>query len=467
MAEGTIFFQGIWPGQLIAGKYRVEGAIGEGGMGIVLRAKHLDLDRVVAIKVMRPELAENPEVVERMLLEARAAAMLRSEHVARVLDIGRLESGTPYIVMEHLEGDDLYVLLARHRRLPLDQAVDFVAQACEAVAEAHARGIVHRDLKPENLFLTTSADGEPCVKVLDFGISKQRDVQREHFTNPSTALGSPNYMAPEQMRARGPVDPRADVWSLGAVLYELVTGRQPFHAEGLAAVCMSVMLDAPVPPSQRDPELPAGIDRVVLRCLEKEPEARYQSVAELASALAAFGSPAARVHAQRAWRLLYGGRPSLPEISPASSKIALGPDGRTTVSLSPATLTGPRAATRRTRRTVATAALAAGMAAMTGLVGVTRSCTQHAEASAPASQELGEELGQRAHRVEVPFLAFGTAMAIPELARARQAADRAEAPAPAPRRATAQAEPKPEPSRADPAAAPPDPERPAEQPIAD
>ncbi|HEY3668959.1 MAG TPA: serine/threonine-protein kinase, partial [Polyangiaceae bacterium] len=185
-------------GDLIADKYRIEAVLGEGGMGIVLRATHLDLGCQVAIKVMRPELAQCEESLNRLLVEARAAASIRSEHVARVLDVGRLENGTPFLVLEYLEGRDLAQVLSKVGHLPSRVAVDFVLQACQALCEAHGAGVVHRDLKPENLFLSHRADGTPVVKVLDFGISMRltREGREGARTNPSELLGSPLYMAP-------------------------------------------------------------------------------------------------------------------------------------------------------------------------------------------------------------------------------------------------------------------------------
>src|SRR5450755_319444 len=220
-------------GDVLAGKYRIEAVLGEGGMGIVLSATHIELGSRVAIKVLRPELAHTEDAVSRLLVEARSAASIRSEHVARVLDVGRLESGLPFLVLEHLEGRDLQQILARSGRLASQVAVDFVLQACQALSEAHSAGIVHRDLKPENLFLTYRADGTPVVKVLDFGISKRlsHDGREAARTNPSELLGSPLYMAPEQMKGSVSIDARVDIWSLGVVLYELCTGQSPFFGE--------------------------------------------------------------------------------------------------------------------------------------------------------------------------------------------------------------------------------------------
>jgi tRNA A-37 threonylcarbamoyl transferase component Bud32 len=287
------------PGEMIAGKYRIERVLGAGGMGIVYAARHVDLHEVFAIKLMRP--AEEGEgdaaATERFLREARASARLRGEHVARVHDVGRLEDGTPYMVMEHLDGVDLRKLFkSRRGALPIDEVVDHVLQACEAVAEAHAAGIIHRDLKPANLFLTRRPNGTPCIKVLDFGISKQLGAAKGlDVTNTTDILGSPFYMAPEQMRSGRSADPRSDIWSLGVVLYELAGGVLPFQGDSITEVCARVLQDRPIPLATRSPGVSAGFDHIVLRCLEKEPENRFQTVAELAAALRALraGDPVA------------------------------------------------------------------------------------------------------------------------------------------------------------------------------
>src|SRR6185503_15699757 len=194
-------------------------------------ATHLDLDRQVAVKVMRAEMLEHPSAVERLVLEAKLAARFKSEHVCKVLDVGTMPDGAPYIVMEYLDGDDLATLLARNGRFEIETAVDFMLEACEALAEAHAANIIHRDLKPENLFAANNMDGSPSIKVLDFGISKQVGLaaSSRSLTNPSAALGSPAYMAPEQMRSAKDVDTRTDLWAIGAILFELLTGRLAFE----------------------------------------------------------------------------------------------------------------------------------------------------------------------------------------------------------------------------------------------
>jgi eukaryotic-like serine/threonine-protein kinase len=291
-------------GAMVAGKYRVNDLLAVGGMGIVFAGMHVELDQRVAIKVVRPELSHSEEAVTRFLNEARAAARLRGQHVARVLDSGRLESGIPYLVMEFLDGADLCTVIRRSGPLPASAAVHYVLQACEAIAEAHSEGIIHRDLKPENLFLIRAPDGSPVVKVLDFGISKRQSPDAKGFTDPTRGIGSPNYMSPEQMVAPDTVDHRSDVWSLGAVLYELLAGHPPFQADTLPAICVKVLREEPIPLKGPRPDVPAGLERVVMRCLSKRREERYSSVAELARELSSFAPDAARALASRAERIL-------------------------------------------------------------------------------------------------------------------------------------------------------------------
>jgi eukaryotic-like serine/threonine-protein kinase len=295
----------VQPGAVILGKFRVERVIGVGGMGAVVGARHLQLDERVAIKFLLPQVVAMDDVVQRFLREAKAAIRIRSEHCVRVLDVGTLESGAPYMVMEYLEGQDLAAMVAQHRPLPIPSVIDWVLQACEALAEAHAMGVVHRDLKPANLFLTHRADGTPSVKVLDFGISKQAASGADAgVTKTQAVLGSPRYMSPEQMRSTRDVDARTDVWALGAVVYELVTGLPPFDAETMTALCAAILQDAPRPPSALRPEVPPQLDLVLLAALEKDRDRRYANVAQLAAALAPFGSPVAWASAERCARVL-------------------------------------------------------------------------------------------------------------------------------------------------------------------
>ena len=275
-------------GDTIAGKYRIESTLGTGGMGIVFAASHLALDRTVAVKVMRAEMAEHAEAVERLLLEAKLAARFRGEHVCRVLDVGTLPSGVPFIVMEYLEGADLATLLNQQGAFEVPTAVDFVMEASEALAEAHLAQIVHRDLKPENLFVTRLLDGTPSIKVLDFGISKQLGANGSgrSLTNPSASLGSPYYMAPEQMRSPRDTDSRADIWALGAILFELLTGHQAFEGETLPEVCAAVMNSELPRVSEIVPDVPDALADLIDRCLRKDPAQRFSTVAELATLLA-------------------------------------------------------------------------------------------------------------------------------------------------------------------------------------
>jgi serine/threonine-protein kinase len=277
-------------GQIIAKKYRVERVLGVGGMGAVVRATHVELDQPVAVKFMLPEALASAEAVNRFLREAKIVARLKSEHIARVSDLGTLETGQPFIVMELLEGSDLRARIDNGPRIGPNEAAAYVLQACEGLAEAHRSGIVHRDLKPANLFLTRRPNGRPLVKVLDFGISKGVAMGDASLaaTKTNALLGSPYYMSPEQMTSPKDVDHRTDVWSLGVILYELVTGRMPFDADTLGALFLAVYQMAPTPLPQVRPDLPPEFIAVVMRCLEKNPANRYASVEELSLALMPF-----------------------------------------------------------------------------------------------------------------------------------------------------------------------------------
>jgi serine/threonine-protein kinase len=276
---------GIEVGDTLLGKYRVERVLGVGGMGVVVAAYHLRLDRTVAIKVLLPDVLEEGDMVARFEREARAAAKIKSDHSVKVYDVGTLDDGTPYMVMEYLEGEDIESLLRRRRSLPIDQAVDLVTQACEVLSEAHALGIIHRDLKPANLFCVPRADGRQSLKVLDFGISK---MMCETLTTVHGIMGSPAYMSPEQIRTPQGVDARADIWALGIVLYEMLTGLTPFNARTLPAILTNIATQHAPPVRRFRLDVPARLEAVVHKCLEKDPADRYASAAELAEALAPF-----------------------------------------------------------------------------------------------------------------------------------------------------------------------------------
>jgi serine/threonine-protein kinase len=310
-------------GQLLAGKYRVERVLGQGGMGVVLAARHIHLEERVAIKLMLAEAAFSPEAVARFVREARAAARLESAHVAKVSDVGTLEDGRPFMVMEYLDGADLSQVLASSGPLSVSDAVDYLLQAGEAIAEAHSLGIVHRDLKPANLFLTRRRDRTPHVKVLDFGISKVAAAagSEQAMTRTSAMMGSPLYMSPEQMTSVRDVDGRSDIWALGIILFELLTGSPPFVGETLPQVCgLVIQTEAPLASSRR-PDLTPEIDEIIRRCLAKDPGQRFQNVAELAQALQPLASRYGRSSAERILLLAGGGEvPSLPQ--PLAERVA-------------------------------------------------------------------------------------------------------------------------------------------------
>jgi eukaryotic-like serine/threonine-protein kinase len=303
-------------GDLIAGKYAVERVLGDGGMGVVVAARHLELGERVALKFLLPEALKNPEACLRFVREARAAARIKGEHVARVLDVGTRDDGIPFIVMEYLEGHDLGRIIETRGPLAVSDAVHYVLQACEAVAEAHALGIVHRDLKPANLFLTTSPDGSPLVKVLDFGISKSPSVFARtlspSITTVNTGMGTPHYMSPEQARDASKVDARSDVWALGAILYELLAGKPAFDADSVPALVMMIATEEPPALENLRPDVPAALVASIRHCLQKNREERFADIAVLARALEAFVPEEARQSVARIARILGHGASEAP-----------------------------------------------------------------------------------------------------------------------------------------------------------
>jgi serine/threonine protein kinase len=290
------------PGTILLGKYRIDELIGSGGMGNVVRASHLYLRQAFAIKIMLPQMAESDSTKQRFLREAQATVRLKGEHCARVMDVGVTPEGAPFMVMEFLDGNDLNQILRHHGPQVPPIVVDLMLQACEGIAEAHALGIVHRDIKPSNFFITRRPDGSMLLKILDFGISKA-PVGQDELTATQTVLGTPSYMAPEQMKSGRGADPRSDIWSIGVVMYQLLTGRTPFMGESYAELVLKVGLEPPAPILV---PLPDGLGGVVLRCLEKDPATRFQNVGELARLLAPYASDpiAASQSAGRTIRIL-------------------------------------------------------------------------------------------------------------------------------------------------------------------
>jgi serine/threonine-protein kinase len=396
-------------GQILAGKYRVEKVLGSGGMGVVVAAWHLELEQRVAVKFLHPLAMERPDTAERFRREARAAAKIRSEHVARVIDVGIMEGGLPYMVMEHLDGHDLAEEMERVGLLGISDTIDFVL-------EAHAAGIVHRDLKPANLFLAARPDGSRIVKVLDFGISKSlfgASVAEMSLTRTASLIGSPLYMSPEQMRSAKDVDTRTDIWSLGVMLYEMLTARPPYTGDSIPALCASLLNDQPVPMRQLRVEIPPSLEGAVMRCLAKDREQRFATVSELARALAPFGSSASQVHVDRASRVqgatdvtisafstapMTDRNPSPARTQPRPSQLVVTPIQGSRLAAPPARGTidswgrtdGPPAVTPRRSRAGLFAALALGALTLLGVAGflATRAPTTGAATSAAVEAKL-------------------------------------------------------------------------------
>lgn len=295
----------LQPGDVVHDKYRVDRVLGVGGMGVVVEAWHLQLHQKVALKVLQPALGADAEALGRFEREARAVVKIKSEHVTRVLDVGRLSSGTPFIVMEYLEGRDLAMMLKDGYPFPIEEAIAHVLQACEVVAEAHALGIVHRDLKPENLFLTRRNDGSPCIKVLDFGLSKVRSHEDSEsrpdraLTAYRQAMGTPNYMSPEQWMSARDVGPAADQWALAIILYELLAGAPAFGGKEIGQVCAKVLNKEPKSLTQLRADVPPGLEQAIARALSKDPAARFPTLYEFAASIGPFGSELSSISVER------------------------------------------------------------------------------------------------------------------------------------------------------------------------
>jgi len=435
----------VAPGDVLAGKYRVDRILGAGGMGLVVAATHLTIHQRVALKFLRPDAARMPETKERFLREAQAAVRLKSEHVAKVLDVGTLEDGSPYMVMEYLEGATLGDVVRNHGPLPVADAVSHVVQACEAVAEAHAAGIVHRDIKPDNLFLTKSVHGRHLVKVLDFGIAKTLGVDLHlSLTRTATIVGSPLYMPPEQLRSAKHVDVRADIWALGAVLFELVAGRPPFVAESFSELCLKVATDPTPTPSSVRADVPASLDAVVLRCLEKDPSKRFQNVGELADALQAFASESVRDFARRVSSVLkmdsQPAPPPPPEVAPTVT------DGGTLAKANTGTAWGHTSAGALARRRrlawVVGAAAAALVSAAAVVAVVSRPAAPAPSAPASAAAAAAATSAAAVTTTNPPAVSMeAPVVVLPSAAPSVSEPSAAPSPQPAPRRAPPAAAP--------------------------
>ena len=360
-------------GDVIAGKYRVEKVLGQGAMGVVVAAKHIHLQQRFAIKFLTGRATR--EVVGRFQREAQAAGKLKNEHIARVIDFGELENGLPYLVMEYLSGHDLQQVLKAEGPLPIHEAVGYILQVCEAMAEAHSAGIVHRDLKPSNLFLTTASDGSKMVKVLDFGIAKAMGDPDEaeggmSLTRTEAVLGSPLYMSIEQVRSSRDVDARTDVYSTGAILYQLLTGRVPFEAQTFPELILKLGTEDPPPPSTIRADIPPSLEEAILRCLERDRTKRFPNLGELAAALAPFALDEHIGSAERALRTIdKAGGPGSTTLSPAALRATRSSlaGTRTASSMSSTTSADPRAGRMKTIG-LAALALVLGMASVLALV---------------------------------------------------------------------------------------------------
>jgi serine/threonine protein kinase len=457
---------GIHPGTILADKYLIEREIGRGGIGVIVAARHLQLDQHVAIKYLQRKVLDNRTIIERFAREARLAAKIKSDHVVRVHDVSSHPDLGPYIVMEYLEGTDLGHLVEAGP-LPIAAAVDYVIQACDALAEAHVLGIVHRDLKPDNLFLAKRAAGTSIVKILDFGISKSVPTQRmsggwSHVTTATETFGTPVYMSPEQLRSSASVDARSDIWSLGVVLFELLTANVPFAGESVAQLCTSILSDPPSSLLALRPHAPPELEATILRCLEKNPAKRFRNVAELAQELGRFCPAEADSKVRHITRVLEESGSSVRPPTPMPGTYSIG-EARAMLEAARGDVPAPKLPVAeearqesvpvlpiRRRGPVILVAAAMALIAVVGVMATMRSSTATAPAlaSAPAPASASASASALAS-ASAPASALASASA-PALASASapapalaSASALTSAPAPAPPRASAKPPPQP------------------------
>jgi serine/threonine-protein kinase len=408
-------------GDVLVAKFRIVRIVGEGGMGVVYEAEHLSLSERVALKVLHSDQEPGDRRAQRLLREARAAARIKSEHVARVNDFGTLPDGSPFLVMELVEGESLSRVLRERGPLPVEVAVQYALQICIALAEAHALGIVHRDIKPSNLIVAERRDGSELVKVLDFGVAKQVKADAPTMTASSGVLGSPSYMSPEQIRDAHSVDERSDIWSLGVVIYEMLTARLPFEAFTAPGVLAAITADEAVPPSKYRSELGDSLERIVLSCLAKQREQRYPRVVELAQALADHAASGSEL-AARVQRLRESTheRRAVPEpAAEPSGEASLTQNATATTAAE--SLKAPFAHEKRGRPLIAIGAVVALAAALATLALIQRSSPDSAPAAIPSPATLASPSAPPASAIQVVPVAPQTEIAPPAASTATPA----------------------------------------------
>jgi serine/threonine protein kinase len=401
-------------GDTIAGKYRLDALLAVGGMGAVFRAQHQQLGQAVAIKVLLPDVHDREKAIPRFLREARAAAGIQSEHVARTFDVDTLPDGTPYIVMELLEGQDLRAMGREVVKFTEDQVISVGLQVAEALAEAHAMNIVHRDLKPSNLFATRRRDGRLLIKLVDFGISKVTgpgSSTEVTLTDNRALIGSPAYMSPEQVRESRSVDHRSDIWSLGVILYQMLSAASPFRRQNVATTCAAVLGELPISLRELCPEVDPRLAEVVMRCLQKDPAHRFQSADELSRVLLAIEKNEPHLAFAQNARQLPAMSPVEPPVDPLLGFAATTPDLATD-----ATALAPRSGALTAIATPEAKSERSGTPSMSGVQPTPASVLRDIE------REVSAELGRlavigelRADRHEVRLLGSGVRVPLQSL----------------------------------------------------
>ena len=369
------------PGTLFAGRYRIERLLGVGGMGSVLLARHEVIGQHVALKLLHPEAAHSPAAVERFVKEAKAASKIDGQHVVKIYDVGT-EDGRPYLCMEYLRGQDLGQLFDSRGPMPTYEVCTALLDAIVALAQAHSAGIVHRDLKPSNLFFAEQPAGKPVLKVLDFGIAKMDDgPSNMHATSTGMIMGTPSYMAPEQMRSSKMVDARADIWALGVIAYELLTGRLPYQGDSLGDILFAVVEKPPPLPHELRPEIDPELSAVIMKCMQRDPARRFATVTELSDALEPFAA-VSRIGTSAALRMsISGERPSVQNLDLENAKTEQLPSGP---AANPKTVSEwvTESHARPKRNTRLLVGVAAALAVVGVGLGVNRALAPHANGAA-------------------------------------------------------------------------------------